>query len=222
MELNNYEIKTKQKEMKEIEEIKELKEMKEMEEKEIDDNFFNRLKLFITRNKIELGLLFVIIFTIFLSNDLKNNNSYLCNGSKHIIQKNQTKSGGATRVSVPQTQKITTTTTTTGYGQPGYGQPGYGQPGYGQPGYGQQQQSQMGYQIKSRLTAIGFNKLGNTIMNSSILSKIFCYIGSFVKTILALGSIVLAVMLIPGVPVFGFMLLLFVILRDKMANIKAL
>jgi hypothetical protein len=178
---------------------------------EKDDSFLNKLKLFIIKNKIELGLLFVIIFTIFLSNDLKNN--YLCSDPKNKIQiKNKSKSGGATVPikSVPLTQRTTTTTT--------MGMSGYGQPGYGQP----QSQSQMGYQIKSQLTSIGFMKLGSTIMNSSILSKIFCYIGSFIKTIFAMGSIVLAVMLIPGVPVFGFMLLLFVILRDKMANIKAL
>jgi hypothetical protein len=161
-------------------------------------------------------LLFVIIFTIFLSNDLNNNNSYLCNNNSYIKQKKQHKLGGASKTPQPQQTTTKTTTTTTS------GMPGYGMPGYGMPGYGMQSQSQMGYQIKSRLTGLGFDKLGNTIMSSSILSKIFCYIGSFIKTILAMGSIILAVMLIPGVPVFGFMLLLFVILRDKMANIKAL
>jgi hypothetical protein len=190
------------------------------ETKEDDISFYDKLKIFIAKNKIELGLLFVIIFTIFLSNDLKN--SHICN------IKNQTKSIGGASSSAssskkPQATPKTTTTTTTqnyGYGQPGYGQPGYGQPGYGQPGYGYG--SQMGYQIKSSLANIGMNKLGNTIMSSEILTKMLCYVSSFIKSILALGSIVLAVMLIPGVPVFGFMLLLFVILRDKMANIKAL
>jgi hypothetical protein len=179
------------------------------ETKDDDISFYDKLKIFIAKNKIELGLLFVIIFTIFLSNDLKN--SHICN------IKNQTKSiGGASSSSSsskkPQATTKTTTTTTQNYG---YGQPGYGQPGYG---YG----SQMGYQIKSSLANIGMNKLGNTIMSSEILTKMLCYVSSFIKSILALGSIVLAVMLIPGVPVFGFMLLLFVILRDKMANIKAL
>ena len=184
------------------------------ETKEDDISFYDKLKIFIAKNKIELGLLFVIIFTIFLSNDLKN--SHICN------IKNQTKSIGGASSSAssskkPQATTKTTTTTTQNYG---YGQPGYGQPGYGQPGYGYG--SQMGYQIKSSLANIGMNKLGNTIMSSEILTKMLCYVSSFIKSILALGSIVLAVMLIPGVPVFGFMLLLFVILRDKMANIKAL
>jgi hypothetical protein len=215
----NYEIKTENK-------IKDNETKKEIEtKKDTDDSFYNKLKLFITKNKIELGLLFIIIFSIFLSNDLTNNNNYLCNNPNNKIQlKNKSKSGGAPVPvkSAPLMQKTTTTTMgMPGYGQQGYGQQGYGQQGYGQQGYGQQQ-SQMGYQIKSQLTNIGFMKLGSTIMNSSILSKIFCYIGTFIKTIFAMGSIVLAVMLIPGVPVFGFMLLLFVILRDKMANIKAL
>jgi hypothetical protein len=216
MELNNYEIK------KETQTEKQKEIKKETENEAI--SFYDKLKLFITRNKIELGVLFVVIFTIFLSNDLTNNNNYLCNSKN--LKLNKSSGGAASKQAV---QQIATKTPSTHMSSSSYGSSGYGYGssgyGYGSSGYGYGtpgSSSQMGYQIKSRLTNIGFSKLGSTIMNSSVLSKIFCYIGSFIKTALALGSIVLAVMLIPGIPVFGFMLLLFVILRDKMANIKAL
>jgi hypothetical protein len=93
----------------------------------------------------------------------------------------------------------------------------------------QQQQQQQQQRVKeaanrskSQLANLGIQKFGSIIMNSSILSSVMCYIASFIKTGFALFSIVFAVMLIPGIPVFGFMLLLFVIMKDKVADMKSM
>jgi hypothetical protein len=85
-----------------------------------------------------------------------------------------------------------------------------------------QKQKEAAYRSKSQLAQLGFNKFGNVVMNSPVLTKIMCYIASFFKSAFAFFSLVFAVMLIPGVPIFGFMLLLFVILKVKMADLKAL
>jgi hypothetical protein len=96
------------------------------------------------------------------------------------------------------------------------------QPSQQQQQQQQQQKQQQAYQLKTQLAQFGFNKIGSTIANSTILSDLVCYIMSFLRTGVAFFSIVFAVMMIPGVPVFGFMLLLFGVLRSKVADIKAL
>ncbi len=161
------------------------------EEKEKDISFkdevveyfkslFKRSKEFIKNNKIELSILFIVLFIYFLLTDINTKHTY-CN-----------KGGAPPQISQQQLQQQ------------------------------QQQKQQQTYQIKTQLAQIGFNKLGNTIANSGILTKVVCAIMSLLRTGIAFFSVVFAVMMIPGVPVFGFMLLLFGILRSKVADIKAL
>lgn len=173
-------------------------------------SFFNRTKLFINKNKIELGLLFVIIFTIILSTDLKNKSNFCLKttgGAAAVTTKTTTttvsKQQPKIQSSIQQQQSMTTSSMTQRLPQ-------------------QSAAQAQTYQIKSKLTSLAYGKFGAIIMNSPTVINILCYISSFIKSLLMLGSVVLIVMLIPGIPVFGFMLLLFVILRGKLANIKAL
>ena len=154
------------------------------EVKEYFKSLYKRSTNFIKNNKIELSILFVILFLYFLLTDMNTKNTY-CN-----------KGGAPTQQQLQQQQQ--------------------------QMMQQQQKRQQDLYQVKAKITQFGISKLGNTIASSTTLSHIVCYITSFLKTGVSFFSIVLAVMMIPGVPVFGFMLLLFGILRSKVADIKAL
>jgi hypothetical protein len=159
-------------------------EINQMEINQEESNYFDDLKkktiVFMKENKIELIVLFCVIFLIFLIRDLKN---YSMTKFKYC--------GLGGYVPAASIQRQSGMTAQTG-------------------------------QIKYSLSRIAYTKLGSTIMNNSFFRNMMCYSASFLKSIVVFGSIILSVMLIPGIPVFGFMLLLFVILRDKMANIKAL
>lgn len=176
-----------------------MKKEKEEQEKEKNISFkdevveyfkslYKRSKEFITHNKIELSILFIVLFLYFLLTDINTKHTYCTNKGGAPPQQSQQQS----QQQLQQQQQQ------------------------------QQQRQQQAYQLKTQMSQIGFNKLGSAIANSSILSNLVCYIMSFLRTGIAFFSIVFAVMMIPGVPVFGFMLLLFGVLRSKVADIKSL
>ncbi len=151
-------------------------------------SLYKRSKDFIIYNKIELSILFVVLFLYFVLTDINTNNTYCNKGGAPPNQQQQQQ--------LQQQQQ--------------------------QLQQQQQKRQQELYQVKSQLSQMAFTKMGSIISNSNVLSKVICYITSLLRSGMSLFSIVFAVMLIPGVPVFGFMLILFTILRSKVADIKAL
>jgi hypothetical protein len=170
--------------------------MKKEEEKEKEISFkdevieyfkslYKRSKEFINNNKIELSILFIVLFLYFLLSDMNTRNTYCSKGGAPLTQQQL-------QQQQQQLQKQ------------------------------QMQKQQQAYQIKTQIAKIGFSKIANTISSSETLSNVMCYIMSFTRTSITFFSIVFAVMMIPGIPVFGFMLILFALLRTKVADIKSL
>ena len=60
------------------------------------------------------------------------------------------------------------------------------------------------------------------IKNTNIFSKMLGWGFSFVKSLLTFGALILVLAILPGLPIFIFMGILFFILRARMANIKSI
>ena len=60
------------------------------------------------------------------------------------------------------------------------------------------------------------------IKNTNIFSKMLGWGFSFVKSLLTFGALILVLAILPGLPIFIFMGILFFILRARMASIKAI
>lgn len=168
----------------------------EKEEKEIETSFkdevieyfkslYKRSKEFINNNKIELSILFIVLFLYFLLSDMNIRNTYCSKGGAPLTPQQQQQ-----QQQQLQQQKV--------------------------------QKEKNAYQIKASISKFGFTKIANTIASSETLTSAMCYIMSFIRSSITFFSIVFAVMMIPGIPVFGFMLILFALLRTKVADIKSI
>jgi hypothetical protein len=60
------------------------------------------------------------------------------------------------------------------------------------------------------------------IKNNNIFVKMLGWGFSFVKSLLTFGALILVLAILPGLPIFIFMGILFFILRARMANIKSI
>lgn len=60
------------------------------------------------------------------------------------------------------------------------------------------------------------------IKNNNIFAKMLGWGFSFVKSLLTFGALILVLAILPGLPIFIFMGILFFILRARMANIKSI
>ena len=62
----------------------------------------------------------------------------------------------------------------------------------------------------------------SNIKNSSVFGKILGWTFSLLKSFLTFGALILVLAILPGLPIFIFMGILFFILRARMASIKAI
>jgi hypothetical protein len=166
-------------------------------------DLYKRSLVFIKNNKIELGTLFVVLFLLFTIDET----------NKYCITK---QNGGLP--SNPQAQQQAQQQAQKQAQQQAQQLKQIQQKALEE----QKKKRELTDRTKMEIASSFSNKFMNLAQNNKTLNNIICYISSFFKSSIALFSIVFAVMLIPGIPVFGFMLLLFAILRTKVSNIKAL
>ena len=62
----------------------------------------------------------------------------------------------------------------------------------------------------------------SNIKNSSIFGKMLGWVFSLLKSFLTFGGLILVLAILPGLPIFIFMGILFFILRARMASIKSI
>jgi hypothetical protein len=199
-----------------------IKEKEEKEEKEDNDSILNKIisylndfkkrtKIFLKKNMYELILLFIVIFTIIVIKSNKPKNKY-CKLTGGVPQPQQQQQQLQQQQQKQQQQQLQ--------------QQQQQQKQLQQQQLQEQQQQakiqQQAMTIKSQVTNNIFTRLSGFISSSELMTKVVCYIGAFIKSIAIFGSIVVSVMLIPGVPIFGFMMALFIMLKMKMANFKTL
>jgi hypothetical protein len=156
-------------------------------------DLYKRSVIFIKNNKIELSTLFVVLFLLFTINET---NQYCITKQNGGLPGNPQAQQQAQMQAQKQAQQKALEE--------------------------QKKKRDIVDRTKMELASSFSNKFINLAQNNKTLNNIICYISSFFKSSIALFSIVFAVMLIPGIPVFGFMLILFAILRTKVSNIKAL
>ena len=62
----------------------------------------------------------------------------------------------------------------------------------------------------------------SNIKNSSIFGKMLGWVFSLLKSFLTFGALILVLAILPGLPIFIFMGILFFILRARMASLKSI
>ena len=211
--------------------IKENEENKENKENKENDSILNKIisylndfkkrtKIFLKKNMYELSLLFIVIFTIIVIKSNKPKHKY-CKLTGGLPNPQQAPQQAPQQQAAQQAAQQKAQQKAQQVAQQQQQQKQLQQ----QQLQEQQQQAKTQQQamgIKSQVTTNVFNRLSGFISSSELMTKVVCYIGSFIKSIAIFGSIVVSVMLIPGVPIFGFMMALFIMLKMKMANFKTL
>ncbi len=76
--------------------------------------------------------------------------------------------------------------------------------------------------VRAQLTMTIFTRIINYLMSNKIFNSIVCSFGALIKSILTFGGIVIAISMLPILPLFAFMFLIFIILRKKVATFKSL
>lgn len=142
-----------------------------------------KIKKFVSRNKIELFLIFLIILTINLINTFNNIPQITQNGGQ--IQPLDLKTIALTQAA----------------------------------SQGPNSQEQM---IKTQLTITIFSKIFNYLMSHKRFNSIVCFIGSILKAMFTFAALIISLSIIPVLPLFAFMFIIFIILRKKVATIKSL
>ena len=174
-------------------------------------DLYKRSVIFVKNNKIELGALFVVLFVLFV---IDGSNQYCIRQNGGVLPPNPQQQAAAQQQAQQQAQQKAQ------------------QQAQQQAQQLKQMQQKMIEQKRKQQEIVNRTKMSiasefttkftKLAANNQTLKDIICYISSFLKSSIALFSIVFVVMLIPGIPVFGFMLVLFAILRTKVSNIKSL
>ena len=76
--------------------------------------------------------------------------------------------------------------------------------------------------IKAQVTITVLTKIFNYLMSNKIFNSLLCSFGALIKSILTFGGIVIAISMLPILPLFAFMFAIFIILRQKVATFKSL
>ncbi len=150
-----------------------------------------KIKKFISKNKVELVLIFLIILSIDLINTFNNNDRTYDKTLKNIHK------GGQIQPLDLKTIALTQAAT--------------------QGGTNPQEQM-----MKTQLTITVFSKVLNYLMSHPTFNSIVCFFGSIIKSIFTFAGLIVAISIIPALPLFGFMFLIFIILRKKVATLKSL
>lgn len=141
----------------------------EIKDESIFKKFFDNLKQFLKKTKLELFIVFILIFIIILIN--------------------------------PNQKTI--------YCQKG--------------GYDNQQQQQPPQPSESSIrTKQIVNQVGQSLRNNQVFQSFLNTVYSVFNAVAVFGMLIFTLAVVPALPLFGFMFIIFIILRNKVASLKAL